>query len=568
MAVLALSFTSIALGVIPAFITKEIINKTLPPHANVPLLIHLVELLAAIFLVKTLMGAMSSYLHGVLSNGIVQDLRTDLFSRLLKHPPEPEGRERSTTRVINDVGIASTGFSILGWRPEAMSGVVGFLNMMLGFINNGWSLFVSLTAMFILSWHFTLVLLIALPPFFLITRVVARVLYTLSQQEYGNMAELNAAMVRSVGWAGSAWARLFGQEAKQRQDYEQANRKISETSIASRIISDAHHMSYTFPIAVATVFIWFYGAIQVMHGTMSLGTLIAFAALLAKNTYTFSNFIGAFVFFPHLRGVLDRIFAMWPSAEGTRVAFLRRRHNPDPRPSFWHWLRDLGVRFTPPPAMRTNSLRRLLAFMLPYWPYWLMVLADAVIAVAGLATLVPLFQRTIIDTAIPQHNIKLLTIIDTAIPQHNIKLLGFAVFMIALFPFVHLFSAELSATGHEFLAHRSLQRMRNWAFERMQSLSPAEMKSTTQGTVMARLLNDINALYSAYGEISNLTWLFLPIIPSIIFMTILSWRLGLLILLITLLFIPLLRYGGKLFYGINRTIFPYSNRWKTSIPLC
>ncbi|MCL4352797.1 MAG: hypothetical protein M1318_09165, partial [Firmicutes bacterium] len=144
--VLALSFTSIALGVIPAFITKEIINKTLPPHANVPLLIHLVELLAAIFLVKTLMGAMSSYLHGVLSNGIVQDLRTDLFSRLLKHPPEPEGRERSTTRVINDVGIASTGFSILGWRPEAMSGVVGFLNMMLGFINNGWSLFVSLTA--------------------------------------------------------------------------------------------------------------------------------------------------------------------------------------------------------------------------------------------------------------------------------------------------------------------------------------------------------------------------------------------------------------------------------------
>jgi ABC-type bacteriocin/lantibiotic exporter with double-glycine peptidase domain len=52
-----------------------------------------------------------------------------------------------------------------------------------------------------------------------------------------------------------------------------------------------------------------------------------------------------------------------------------------------------------------------------------MVLADAVIAVAGLATLVPLFQRTIIDTAIP---------------QHNIKLLGFAVFMIALFPFVHL----------------------------------------------------------------------------------------------------------------------------------
>jgi ABC-type transport system involved in cytochrome bd biosynthesis fused ATPase/permease subunit len=97
--------------------------------------------------------------------------------------------------------------------------------------------------------------------------------------------------------------------------------------------------------------------------------------------------------------------------------------------------------------------------------------------------------------------------------------------------------------------------VRNWAYAQLQKVSPAHFKNTDQTVIMARLLNDINALYSAYGELSNLTWLFLPIIPSMIFMVILSWRLGLLIFLITVLFVPLLRYGGILFYGINREIF-------------
>ncbi|MCL4351848.1 MAG: ABC transporter ATP-binding protein [Firmicutes bacterium] len=539
---LALSFTSIALGVIPAFITKNIINKTLPPHANFPLLVHFVELLAGIFLVKTLMSAASSYLHGLVSNGIVQDLRIDLFHRILQRPPSAsgQGRERLSTRVINDVGIASTSFSVFGWRAPAMSGVVGFLDMTLAFINNGWTLAVTISAMLILNWHFTLVFLIAIPPFFLLTHLVGRVLYTLNQQEYGNMAELNGAMLRSVGWVGAAWARLWGQEVRQREHFRQANRKISETSIASRIIGNAHHMSYTFPVAIATVFIWFYGAIKVMHGTMSLGTLIAFAALLTKNTYTVSNFMDALVEFPHLRGVLDRIFALWPSTEGVRWAFWRRRQASTNRPSLWHWLRDLGVRFSAPPRLKVGSLRRLLGFMVPYWPYSLLVLFDAIIGVGGLALIVPLFQRTIIDTAIP---------------QHNVKLLGFSVFMIALFPFVHLFSAELSSTGHEFWGHRSLQRLREWAYDKIQAITPAALPETNPSRLMGRLLNDINALYSAYAEISHLITAFLPIVPSIALITVLSWRLGLLIVFITLLFIPLLQWGGKLFYGINRTIF-------------
>ncbi len=538
-----LTFVGIVLGTLPAFILKDIINQDLP-SGRVSLLLHSVLDLALVLFLGSLVGAAATYVHGKMTAGIVQDLRADLFSRLLRQSPDEaaeRGAERTSTRVINDIGIVGTGFAAVASSQKAMSGVVGFLDTTLAFISNAWAMLVMLVAMFVLDWHLALVYLISVPPLFLLTFLVARVQYTMGRREYESIADVNAVLVRSVGFVGSAFARMMGQQRRQHSEFDRANAALTETSIAARVIRTFHDRAYTLPIALTTVFIWFYGGLQVMHGTMSMGTLIAFAVLLTKHTYTLGKFMGAFVNFPHLRSVLDRIFAMWPSAEGVRLAFLRRRQAARRRLSPWNWLRAHGVDSRAPmPSVRGSSLWRLVKLTLPYWPYWLLGIGDTLLTGVVLSSLVPLAQKAIINTAIP---------------QHNVALLGFSVLIIGLYSFGRLFTIVAGSSGHEFVSHRSLQRLRTIAYDKLRKTMPASYRGVPTAGLMSRVVNDINALYSAFGELSDLVWMFLPVIPAFVLMGVLNWRLGLLTVLVTLLFVPLLGYGARLFYAINRRTF-------------
>ncbi|MCL4544430.1 MAG: ABC transporter transmembrane domain-containing protein [Chloroflexi bacterium] len=537
--VLLLIVVSAAVGTIPPLITRSIIDQALPAH-NQRLLLQLILATLGVYLLTTAIGLLHTLFGAVAANGVVRDVRAELEADIRSLPPEYRRQQETdtlTARVINDVGV-------VGGNSTVFTGIAGIFDTVLGAVNSVAVLGASLVAMFLLNWRFALAVVLILPPFVTFGVLTARWVYAVTRRMYEKISDVNYDF-QQLGTGRPVPALAFHRD----------NALLANLGIMLRFLTRSFSNLWSVGPALATALLWWLGGSRIMQGRLELGTLIAFLAYVSRVEKPVQSLLNVLI---NVRGIValsDRIYAAIEAAQACSAAAgdpatVRQGETERSRESVFdllhlsRWLRRLDL-----PLQQTAerdrvgglaSLARLLRFFLPYWPYWLLVVLMAVIAIGGLGQIVPLFQRMIIDQAIPQQNRSLL-------------LLG--VLGILAYPVIHIITGTISTVSHEIMSNRALQNFRDAFYDSMNDKPTAFFAHHAPSEITSRGVNDVNGVYSGSAQLANLTWQEIPVVSAVIIMFALNWRLGLVVLLLMPPFILWTAFMGRVTYALKQRIF-------------
>ena len=183
-----LSVTSV-LGLVPALLIRTTLDSALPQH-DMALLNLLILGMVAAAIAGGLVGVLQSYLNSMVSQGIMYDLRNQMYQRLqmmsLRFYTSTKTGE-VMARITSDVGGIQGVIS--GTLVSAMSNVI--------------TLITTLALMFALSWQLALIALFVLPWLVLPTRKVGGIRRSLRLQRQQQHAEMNAMMQETLSVGGA-----------------------------------------------------------------------------------------------------------------------------------------------------------------------------------------------------------------------------------------------------------------------------------------------------------------------------------------------------------------------------
>ena len=233
------------------------------------LVVLLAGLVAAVAVGEAAVMLAQRWYSARIGEGLIYDLRTQVFSHVQQQPIAFFTRTQTgslVSRLNNDVIGAQQAFT------STLSGVV----------SNVVSLVVVLGAMLLLSWQITLVALLVVPLFLLPARRVGRRLASLSRESMQLNAELGNRMTERFNVAGALLVKLFGHASSEDEQFRIRAGRVRDIGVKIAMSNRLFFAALTAVASLATALVYGVGGLLAIAGAVSVGTLIALTALLAR----------------------------------------------------------------------------------------------------------------------------------------------------------------------------------------------------------------------------------------------------------------------------------------------
>ncbi len=256
------------LALVPPFVVRAIIDTAIPAgdRGQIVLLASLAVLAA---LADAALAILQRWCSARVGEGLIYDLRRELFAKVQRMPlafftRTPTGS--ITSRLNNDVIGAQT----------AVTSTLGSV------VSNVIVLTTTLAAMIALEWRLTLLTLVVLPLFVVPARRVGHRLQDISREQMGHNAAMNTQMTERFNVAGATLVKLFGSGRREREAFERRASGVRDTGIRSAMYGRVFFVALGLVGALGTAAIYGVGALMVVDGTITTGTLVALAALVTR----------------------------------------------------------------------------------------------------------------------------------------------------------------------------------------------------------------------------------------------------------------------------------------------
>jgi len=219
-----------------------------------------------------LIGVLQSYISNRISQGIMFDLRNQLFARVVQQTVAFFTRTRTgdvMSRLSNDVNgvqsvVSDTIFSLVANLAVALSTVA----LMLTF-----------------HWGLTLLALLVLPAFVLPTRRVGQATFDARKRTQGKLAELTAYMQEILGISGILLVKAFVKERREQGRFKSLNAELRDLNIRQAMIGRWFFMLMGVLGTAGPAALWLYGGYLALTGAVSVGTVVTFATVLLARLY-------------------------------------------------------------------------------------------------------------------------------------------------------------------------------------------------------------------------------------------------------------------------------------------
>ena len=247
---------------------KSLVDDGIYPKDSA-VVVRLSLIVALIAIVGAGLTLVERWFSARIGEGLIYDLRTEVFSHVLRQPVAFFTRAQTgalVTRLGNDVIGAQQAFT------SVLSSVV----------SNAITLVVIVGAMALLSWPLTLGAL-ALVPFFLVpARVMGRRLAGLAHEQMVQNAEVGTRMTERFNVAGALLVKLFGRPAVEDDEYAVRAANVRDIGVRIAVNRSVFFVALTLVASLATAMVYGVGGVMAVNGTMTVGTLLALTALLAR----------------------------------------------------------------------------------------------------------------------------------------------------------------------------------------------------------------------------------------------------------------------------------------------
>ena len=265
---LALVILDSALVVAVPLLLGEIVDQgVIPKRSDVVVRLSLV--IAALAFLDGLLTLAQRWYSSRIGEGLIFDLRTQVFNHVLRQP-------------IAFFTRAQTGALVSRLNNDVIGAQQAFTSTLSGVVSNVVSLVFIVTAMAAKSWVLTLAALTLLPFFLIPARVMGRRLAGLSHEAMGLNAELGTRMTERFNVAGALLVKLFGQPRIEDEQYSQRAGRVRDVGVKIALSRTVFFVALSLVASLATALVYGIGGVMAVNETLSLGALLALAALLGR----------------------------------------------------------------------------------------------------------------------------------------------------------------------------------------------------------------------------------------------------------------------------------------------
>ena len=251
----------------PLLLKRLIDDGVIPKDASV--VTNLAILVGLIAIADAGFNMLGRYFSSRIGEGLIYDLRSLVFSHVQK-------------QSIAFFTRTQTGALISRINSDVIGAQQAFTATLSGVVSNVVSLFLVTITMLILSWQITIFSLLLLPVFLIPTKWVGRRLQSLTRESFGVNAEMSSTMTERFNVSGAMLVALYGEPARERDYFRSRARRVADIGIKMAMLNRLFFIALTSVAAIATAFAYGIGGHLAIQGGVTVGTLLAITALLAR----------------------------------------------------------------------------------------------------------------------------------------------------------------------------------------------------------------------------------------------------------------------------------------------
>jgi ATP-binding cassette subfamily B protein len=254
--------------VVPPILIRLLVDRALPDR-DLSLLTLLGVGMILVPLINALIGVAQRWWSSRVGEGIIFDLRRELFNHL----------QRMSLRFFT---ATRTGELMNRLNSDVVGSQQAITGTLVTIVSNVVSVTFILVVMLGSEWRLTLLAVAALPLFVIPARRVAKVLRRVTQQQMENESKMSGILQEAFNVSGALLVRLFGRWDQEAERFGNQAALVRDLGVRRALVGRGFFAALGLVSAVGTAAVFWVGGLMVIREDITLGTLVMFASLLGQ----------------------------------------------------------------------------------------------------------------------------------------------------------------------------------------------------------------------------------------------------------------------------------------------
>jgi ATP-binding cassette, subfamily B, bacterial len=260
------------IDVVPPLLFREIIDSAIPQGQQTGdrSALHLLAGVAVLTAIAAaVLAVLERWMSSRIGEGVIYDLRVSVFDHVQRMPLA------FFTRTQTGALISRLNSDVLG-AQRALTQTLGSV------VSNAIGLVITLATMLFLEWRLTLLMLAVLPVFIVPAKRVGRRLQRYTREQMDLNAEMSAVMTERFNVSGALLVKLFGRTDDEQRIFSEKADGVRLMGVKVAMYGRVFFIALGLVGAIATAAVYWWGGLLVITEQVSLGTLVALAALATR----------------------------------------------------------------------------------------------------------------------------------------------------------------------------------------------------------------------------------------------------------------------------------------------
>ncbi len=251
----------------PVLIGVVIDKGILPKDSTVVLTVA--GIVAGLAIFDAFLGVIQRYFTSRVGEGLIYDLRTQVFEHVQRQP-------------IAFFTRAQTGSLVSRLNSDVIGAQQALTSTLSSVVSSVLQLILVLAVMFLYSWQVTVVALVLIPIFLYPARRVGRRLQRVTRESMQLDAQMGSTMTERFNVAGAMLAKLYGRPSEEAELFSGRACRVRDIGVLTALWGSALVTGLGLLATLSTSVVYGLGGELVIHHALQLGAMVALATLLTR----------------------------------------------------------------------------------------------------------------------------------------------------------------------------------------------------------------------------------------------------------------------------------------------